>query len=88
MDADVKLSMEQAHDKWITKALVWGVLGLAILVRDELPDLMLPPETTAEERLMASCCPHCREWGNCRRCGGPTLINGSFCGACLAAGRA
>lgn len=31
MDQDVKLSMEQAHEKWITKGIIWGVLGLAIL---------------------------------------------------------
>jgi hypothetical protein len=28
MDQDVKLSMEQAHAKWITKTIVIGVLGL------------------------------------------------------------
>lgn len=31
MDADVKLSMEQAQEKWVTKTLVCGALGLAIL---------------------------------------------------------
>lgn len=27
MDQDVKLSMDQAHEKWITKTITLGILG-------------------------------------------------------------